>query len=209
MCLLLDHGLRASELALLKASDVDLKTGEMTFYRPKVKGTDQVAVSFGGDGSIQGPFFTSAANAAATWQLPWISVIENNAFQIWGLQVLTRLMDRTVFYLPNLGLVALIVGIGILVTNVVSTRTENSLDEVGFQHARIVGLVVKAVLLSLVGALALWQLAFAREIILGAFLIAFGSIGVAFALAVGIGAGRAIQTGLEDLFGKEKGKGEE
>jgi integrase len=40
MCLLLDHGLRASELALLKASDIDLKTGEMRFYRPKVKGTD-------------------------------------------------------------------------------------------------------------------------------------------------------------------------
>ena len=52
-------------------------------YGIKVKGTDQVAVSFGGDGSIQGPFFTSAANAAATWKLPWISVIENNAFQIW------------------------------------------------------------------------------------------------------------------------------
>lgn len=40
MCLLLDHGLRASELALLKASDIDLKTGEMRFYRPKVKGTE-------------------------------------------------------------------------------------------------------------------------------------------------------------------------
>ena len=52
-------------------------------YGVKVKGTDQVAVSFGGDGSIQGPFFTSAANAAATWQLPWIAVIENNGFQIW------------------------------------------------------------------------------------------------------------------------------
>ncbi|TET47483.1 pyruvate dehydrogenase (acetyl-transferring) E1 component subunit alpha, partial [Candidatus Aerophobetes bacterium] len=30
-------------------------------YGIKVKGTDQVAVSFGGDGSIQGSFFTSAA----------------------------------------------------------------------------------------------------------------------------------------------------
>lgn len=35
ICLLLDHGLRASKLALLKASDIDLKTGEMRFYRPK------------------------------------------------------------------------------------------------------------------------------------------------------------------------------
>ncbi|MBP6806639.1 MAG: site-specific integrase, partial [Chloroflexi bacterium] len=39
MCLLLDHGLRASEVALLKAGDLDLDTGEMRFYRPKVKGT--------------------------------------------------------------------------------------------------------------------------------------------------------------------------
>lgn len=52
-------------------------------YGIKVKGTDQVAVSFGGDGSIQGSFFSSAANAAAAWKLPWIGVIENNGFQIW------------------------------------------------------------------------------------------------------------------------------
>lgn len=52
-------------------------------YGIRVKETDQVAVSFGGDGSIQGPFFTSAANSAAAWKLPWIGVIENNAYQIW------------------------------------------------------------------------------------------------------------------------------
>jgi pyruvate dehydrogenase E1 component alpha subunit len=52
-------------------------------YGIKVKGTDQVAVSFGGDGSIQGNFFSSAANAAATWKLPWIAILENNGFQIW------------------------------------------------------------------------------------------------------------------------------
>jgi pyruvate dehydrogenase E1 component alpha subunit len=52
-------------------------------YGAKVKGTDQVAVSFGGDGSLQNSFFTSAANAASAWKLPWIGVIENNGFQIW------------------------------------------------------------------------------------------------------------------------------
>ena len=52
-------------------------------YGIAVKGTDQVAVSFGGDGSIQGNFFSSAANAAAAWKLPWIGVIENNGYQIW------------------------------------------------------------------------------------------------------------------------------
>jgi pyruvate dehydrogenase E1 component alpha subunit len=52
-------------------------------YGIKVKGTGQVAVSFGGDGSLQNSFFTSAANAAAAWKLPWIAVLENNGYQIW------------------------------------------------------------------------------------------------------------------------------
>lgn len=39
MCLLLDHGLRASELALLRVSNLDIAMGTIRFYRPKVKGT--------------------------------------------------------------------------------------------------------------------------------------------------------------------------
>jgi len=36
MCILLDHGLRASEVAGLQVTDFNLHTGEFTFYRPKV-----------------------------------------------------------------------------------------------------------------------------------------------------------------------------
>lgn len=36
MCLLLDHGLRVGEVAGLNVDDVDLGTGELRFYRPKV-----------------------------------------------------------------------------------------------------------------------------------------------------------------------------
>lgn len=36
MCLLLDHGLRVGELALLQVTDVDMKAGTFTLYRPKV-----------------------------------------------------------------------------------------------------------------------------------------------------------------------------
>lgn len=39
ICLLLDHGLRSSELALLKASNIDLNRGTIYFFRPKVQGT--------------------------------------------------------------------------------------------------------------------------------------------------------------------------
>jgi integrase len=36
MCLLLDHGLRVGEVAGLTVTDLDLKAGELRFYRPKV-----------------------------------------------------------------------------------------------------------------------------------------------------------------------------
>jgi integrase len=40
MCLLLEHGLRASEVAALKVGNIDLTQGELRFRRPKVKGTE-------------------------------------------------------------------------------------------------------------------------------------------------------------------------
>lgn len=132
-----------------------------------------------------------------------VLVFLDNTFQIWGLAVLSRMIDRTVFYLPNLGVVALILGIGILLSNLVETRTAAALQEEGFEYATLVAKVFKGALLSLVGALALWQLSFARQIILGAFLIAFAAVGLAFALAVGIGGARAIQTGMQDVFRKK------
>ena len=39
MCLLLDHGLRVSEIAILTRAAFDLKAGTFTFYRPKVDKT--------------------------------------------------------------------------------------------------------------------------------------------------------------------------
>ena len=59
-------------------------------------------------------------------------------------------------------------------------------------------------LLAVTIALSLWQLNFAREIVFAAFLIGFGAIGVAFAMAVGLGSAKAIQSGWETLFNKQK-----
>ncbi len=39
MCLLLDHGLRVSEIAILTRNAFDMKAGTFTFYRPKVNKT--------------------------------------------------------------------------------------------------------------------------------------------------------------------------
>ena len=131
-------------------------------------------------------------------------VFLDNALQIWGLTVLARLIEALLVYLPNLGLVAVIVGVGVLVSNTLANRVEDALEEEDIAHPRLLSKIFKGALLAVVGALALWQLDFARQIVLAAFLISFGAIGVAFAMAVGLGSAKAIQGAWERMFGKPK-----
>jgi hypothetical protein len=137
-----------------------------------------------------------------------VLVFLDNALTIWGLAVLSRLIDAFVVALPRLGLAAIIVGAGTAVARVASVRAETALEEEEVGYARLLAKGLKAVLLAVVAALALWELDFARQIVLSGFVIAFGAMGVAFALSVGLGSARAIQHGWEELLEKRKRKPE-
>jgi Mechanosensitive ion channel, conserved TM helix len=128
----------------------------------------------------------------------------DNATEIWGLTVVNRLIDGLLFQLPNLALVGLIVAVGLVLSNTLANRIEDALAEEDVAYPRLIAKGFKGALVAIVGALALWQLNFARQIVLAAFLIAFGAIGVAFALAVGLGASRAIQQGLQGVLDRKK-----
>jgi len=128
----------------------------------------------------------------------------DDALKRWGLTVVARVIDAFVFYLPNLALVAFIVAVGVVIANGVSHRVAVGLEEEGFAQARLMAKTFKGALLTLVAVLALWQLEFARQSVLAAFLIAFGSLGVAFAVAVGLGSARALDRGWDALFEKRK-----
>jgi hypothetical protein len=137
-----------------------------------------------------------------------VLVFLDNALTIWGLAVLSRLIDSFVVALPRLVLAALIVGVGVAVAGAAADRAEAALEEEEVGYARLLAKGLKAVLLAVVAALALWELDFARQIVLSGFVIAFGAMGVAFALSVGLGSARAIQQGWEALFEKRKRKPE-
>lgn len=51
-------------------------------YGIKVRGTKQVAMSFGGDGSVNNGWFYGALRNAALYKLPFVSIVENNGFQV-------------------------------------------------------------------------------------------------------------------------------
>lgn len=133
-----------------------------------------------------------------------IMLFMNNALQIFGLLVLSKMIGNVVFYLPNIAIVLLIVAVGVALSNVVADWVEDLIEEEGFAHARLTGRLVKAAFLFLACAVALWQLNLARQIVLAGFLIIFGAMGIAFAIAVGLGSVKAIQRGLEGLFQKRK-----
>ncbi len=129
-----------------------------------------------------------------------VLVFLDNAFEIWGLSVLHEMLTGVVVYLPNIAVVAFILGAGLMLADVVAQRTRAGLREEGVPRARLLSRIAKAIVQAIVVALALWQLDFAREIVLAAFLIGFGALGVSFALAVGIGSSKAIQGGWEALL---------
>lgn len=132
-------------------------------------------------------------------------VFLDNALTIWGLAVLSRLLDELVFALPRLVLALAIVAVGVSLSAAAAERVEDALEEEEFEHARLVAKGLTAVILAIVAALALWELNFAREIVLWGFVIAFGAMGLAFALAVGIGGARAVQRSFESVIARPGG----
>lgn len=154
-------------------------------------------------GDVRSALYNVAGNVAMALV---VLLFLDNATQIWGLTVVSRLIDRLLTDLPNLALVSLIAAVGWLLSNALTDRVQEALEEEEVVRAGLIAKGVKSALLAIVGALALWQLNFARQIVLAAFLIAFGAIGVAFALAVGLGAARAIQHGPEGMFERKKGE---
>lgn len=154
-----------------------------------------------GKGDVRAALYELVGNVA---MFVVVLLFLDDTLKRWGLTALARVIDGFVFYLPNLGLVALIVTAGVAISNGLSARVADGLEEEGFGHARLLAKTLKGTLLALVAALGLWQLEFARQVVLAAFLITFGSAGVAFALAVGIGSAKAIERGWDIVLKKGK-----
>lgn len=154
-----------------------------------------------GKGDVRAALYEILGNTAGVLV---VLLFLGEALQLWGLEGLSNTLDRFILYVPNLALVGLIVGVGWWLANTAARRVEEALDDEGVSKAPLLAKTLKSALLAVVAALALWQLNLARDIVLAAFLISFGAMGVAFAMAVGLGSAKAVQRGLESLFQKRE-----
>jgi hypothetical protein len=117
----------------------------------------------------------------------------DNALVIWRLTVLSRLLERIVFLVPELLLAVVILLAGWVISAAVANATRRALYEEEVERAGLIARILRAAILVLAATMALVQLDVAAHIITYAFLVTFGTLGVSFVLAFGLGSRRAVE----------------
>jgi uncharacterized membrane protein (DUF485 family) len=136
-------------------------------------------------------------------------VFLNRALALWQLTVLSRLLERLVLLVPDLLLAGLILLVGAGLAAVAARSVRRGLFEEGLLRATLVARIVRAAILVLTFAVALIQLNIAPQLILWAFLIAFGSMALTIILAVGLGSRRAVESIWDGVLARRRGQGGE
>ena len=104
-----------------------------------------------------------------------------------GLGAAAGLIDRIVFYIPNVILAVMILVFGTLFARFVGGAAFTYLSNIGSAAAEPISAVAKYAVLFFVLSLAFEQLAIQSQILIAGFQIAFGSACLALALAFGLG----------------------
>ena len=146
-----------------------------------------------------------AANAAF-----WLVLL---SFVMAGLAALdVAFVDQVIagffLYLPNLFAALLILFGGFLVASFLSRAALLGAVNAELPSPRVLALLVKLVIAILTFAMALEQLRIARSIVLAAFIISFGSVMLALALALGLGSRELVARLLEREAAKRERDGE-
>jgi len=129
----------------------------------------------------------------------------NRALELWELTVLSRLLERLVLLVPDLLLAGLILLVGAGVAAVAARSVRRALFEEEMVRATRVARIVRAAILVLTVAVALIELNIAPSLVTWAFLIAFGCLALTFALAVGLGSRRAVESIWDELLARRRG----
>ena len=105
-----------------------------------------------------------------------------------GLHMVADLFNKVVLYIPNVIVAILVLVFGTILARFINRIVFAWLNNVGFSGALTVSTFSEYAMMIFVFFVALEQLQIASELITAAFTIAFGAVGLAFAIAFGLGA---------------------
>ena len=104
-----------------------------------------------------------------------------------GLHMVAELFNKIVLYIPNIIVAILVLVFGTLVARFINRLVFAYLNNIGVQGALTISTLSEYGVIIFVVFVALEQLAIGTDLLTAAFQIGFGAIGLAFALAFGLG----------------------
>jgi len=119
-----------------------------------------------------------------------------------GLQMVADLFNKVVLYIPNVIIAILVLVFGTILARFINRLVFAWLSNMEFDGALTVSTFSEYAMMVFVFFMAMEQLQIANELLTAAFIIAFGAVGLAFAIAFGLGAkdkaGKIIDTLLSE-----------
>ncbi|MCP5277229.1 MAG: hypothetical protein H6935_02575 [Thiobacillus sp.] len=105
-----------------------------------------------------------------------------------GLQMVADLFNKVVLYIPNVIVAILVLVFGTILARFINRLVFAWLNNMEFDGALTVSTFSEYAMMVFVFFIAMEQLQIANELLTAAFIIAFGAVGLAFAIAFGMGA---------------------
>lgn len=124
-----------------------------------------------------------------SWAVFWIGIGVTMllALDVLGFDVAGPLTDRMRDVVPRVVAAGILFSVGWLIAQVMGALTRRFFETAGFRRARLRGQIVSLVLTIFAVLVALEQLGFAAQFVMGTGLVVFGGLSLALALAFGMG----------------------
>ncbi len=127
-------------------------------------------------------------------------------FNVLGLGVVAELFNRIALFVPNVIVAVLILAIGLYFARLVADTVTTYGRNVGMADTELMGRLTRYAIMIFVIIIALGQINVGEALLSTAFLILLGSIGLALALAFGLGGQKWAAGALEDFMSSRKKK---
>lgn len=133
------------------------------------------------------------------WLIMLIVIL--TAFNSLGLSAASELFNQVFLFIPNIIVAVLVLILGLFLANFISQALVTYLKNIEIDNAESIGKLTNYAIIVFVFSIALSQLDIGRELISNAFLIVFGALCLALALAFGLG-GREWAAGVVNKYFK-------
>jgi len=134
----------------------------------------------------------------------FVLIIIVAASETLGFERLSDILDAFVLYLPKLLGALIITLLGLFIAKTGKSKVETSFDNLGVEYGSSVGRVLQILVLAITFSLVIGQLELETELLNTVFTVLIASLGVALALALGLGTKSIANSIVSGIYAREQ-----